>query len=209
MDKFNASKNVDTARLEKLFLEKGTLKVLKKNEYMVRQNDKTNHIGFVTSGTFRLTRIDTNGNEWIVGYSFENDFVCDYPSLINRTSATVSIKATTDCEVYLLPLSELNQFWETDMETQRLGRRIAETMFAEIYQRLLRFYCDTPEQRYQALMKRCPDLQERISLKEIALFLGVTPETLSRIRKKQQQKYCHHNDKQNDYGNLHSLRQTT
>ena len=176
MDKFNASKNVDTARLEKLFLEKGTLKVLKKNEYMVRQNDKTNHIGFVTSGTFRLTRIDTNGNEWIVGYSFENDFVCD------------SIKATTDCEVYLLPLSELNQFWETDMETQRLGRRIAETMFAEIYQRLLRFYCDTPEQRYQALMKRCPDLQERISLKEIALFLGVTPETLSRIRKKQQQK---------------------
>lgn len=188
MNKFNASKNVDTARLEKLFLEKGTLKVLKKNEYMVRQNDKTNHIGFVTSGTFRLTRIDTNGNEWIVGYSFENDFVCDYPSLINRTSATVSIKATTDCEVYLLPLSELNQFWETDMETQRLGRRIAETMFAEIYQRLLRFYCDTPEQRYQALMKRCPDLQERISLKEIALFLGVTPETLSRIRKKQQQK---------------------
>ena len=84
--------------------------MLKKNEYMVRQNDKTNHIGFVTSGTFRLTRIDTNGNEWIVGYSFENDFVCDYPSLINRTSATVSIKATTDCEVYLLPLSELNQF---------------------------------------------------------------------------------------------------
>ena len=74
------------------------------------------------------------------------------------------------------------------METQRLGRRIAETMFAEIYQRLLGFYCDTPEQRYQTLMKRCPDLQELITSKEIALFLGVTPETLSRIRKKQLQK---------------------
>ena len=188
MSKFNANEGVNVTRLEKLFLENGTLKTFRRNDYMVRQNNKTNHIGFVTSGTFRLTRIDTNGNEWIVGYSFENDFVCDYPSLINRTSATVSIKATTDCEVYLLPLSELNQFWETDMDTQRLGRQIAEAMFAEIYQRLLRFYCDTPEQRYQALMKRCPDLQERISLKEIALFLGVTPETLSRIRKKQQQK---------------------
>lgn len=127
MDKFNASESVDATRLEKLFLESGTPKILRKNEYMVRQNDKTNHIGFVTSGIFRLTRIDTNGNEWIVGYSFENDFVCDYPSLINRTDATVSIQATNDCEVYLLPLSELNQFWETDMETQRLGRRIAET----------------------------------------------------------------------------------
>lgn len=70
MDKFNANESVDTARLEKLFLESGTLKILRKNEYMVRQNDKTNHIGFVTSGIFRLTRIDTNGNEWIVGCSF-------------------------------------------------------------------------------------------------------------------------------------------
>ena len=94
-----------------------------------------------------------------------------YPSLINKTAATVNIQATTDCEIYLLPLSELNQFWETDMDTQRLGRYIAETMFAEIYQRLLGFYCDSPEQRYQALMKRCPNLQELITLKEIALFL--------------------------------------
>ena len=83
MDKFNANESVDTTRLEKLFLESGTLKVFRKNEYMVRQNDKTNRIGFVASGIFRLTRIDTNDNEWIVGYSFENDFVCDYPSLIN------------------------------------------------------------------------------------------------------------------------------
>ena len=98
--------------------------------------------------------------------------------------ATVNIQASTNCEVYLLSLNRLNQFWETDMNTQRLGRRIAETMFAEIYQRLLGFYCDTPEQRYQALMKRCPDLQEKLSLKEIAHFLGITPETLSRIRKK-------------------------
>ncbi len=188
MDKFNANKSINTVRLEKLFLEKGIPKILRKKEYMVRQNEKTNHIGFVLSGIFRLTRIDTNGNEWIVGYSFKNDCVCDYPSLINKTAATVNIQATTDCEIYLLPLSELNQFWETDMDTQRLGRYIAETMFAEIYQRLLGFYCDSPEQRYQALMKRCPNLQELITLKEIALFLGVTPETLSRIRKKLQQK---------------------
>ena len=128
---------------------------------------------------------DANGNTWIVGYSFANDFVCDYPSFMKQTVSTVTIQASTECEVYLLPLSKLNQFWETDMDTQRLGRQIAETMFAEIYQRLLGFYCDTPEQRYHALMKRCPGLQEKLSFKEIAQFLGITPETLSRIRKKQ------------------------
>lgn len=104
---------------------------------------------------------------------------------IKQAISTVNIQATTECEVYLLSLNRLNQFWETDIDTQRLGRQIAETMFDEIYQRLLGFYCDSPEQRYRSLMKRCPDLQEKLSLKEIAQFLGITPETLSRIRKKQ------------------------
>lgn len=185
MDKFNTKDNQpDTSRLEKLFLEEGVFAKFRKNDYLVRQNEKTNQIGFVTSGILRLSHTDANANEWIVGYSFVNDFVCDYPSFIKQVTSTVAIQASTECEVYLLSLNRLNQFWETDMNTQRLGRQIAETMFAEIYQRLLGFYCDTPEQRYQSLMKRCPDLQEKLSLKEIAQFLGITPETLSRIRKK-------------------------
>ena len=186
MDKFNVKDSPpDTSRLEKLFLGEGLLMKIKKNEYLVQQNEKNNQIGFVVSGIFRLSHTDANGNTWIVGYSFANDFVCDYPSFMKQTVSTVTIQASTECEVYLLPLSKLNQFWETDMDTQRLGRQIAETMFAEIYQRLLGFYCDTPEQRYHALMKRCPGLQEKLSFKEIAQFLGITPETLSRIRKKQ------------------------
>ena len=96
MDKFNANESVDATRLKKLLLESGTPKILRKNEYMVHQNDKTNHIGFVTSGIFRLTRIDTNENEWIVDYSFENDFVCDYPSLIlNYYGNLHSLRQTT------------------------------------------------------------------------------------------------------------------
>lgn len=66
MDKFNANKSVDTTRLEKLFLESGTPKILRKNEYIVCQNDKTNHISLVTSGIFFLTRIDTNGSEGLL-----------------------------------------------------------------------------------------------------------------------------------------------
>ena len=155
MDIFNSNNTfLDCSVLENLFLEKGILKSFNKNDYFLRQGDKARHIGYVATGFFRLSRIDTNGNEWITGYSFEHDFVCDYPSFMKQTVSTVTIQASTECEVYLLPLSKLNQFWETDMDTQRLGRQIAETMFAEIYQRLLGFYCDTPEQRYHALMKR-------------------------------------------------------
>ena len=86
---------------------------IKKNEYLVQQNEKNNQIGFVVSGIFRLSHTDANGNTWIVGYSFANDFVCDYPSFMKQTVSTVTIQASTECEVYLLPLSKLNQFWET------------------------------------------------------------------------------------------------
>ena len=49
---------------------------------------------------------------------------------------------------------------------------------------MLQAYCDSPEQRYITLMQRCPNLKEEVSLKEIASFIGVTPETVSHIRKK-------------------------
>ena len=105
-----------------------------------------------------------------------------YPALRQGSEASVNIQAAVDSAIYLLPWENLNVFWETDMDTQRLGRTIAETMFSEIAQRLYGFY-DTPEQRYIRLMQRCPRIQERLTLKEIASFLGVTPETVSRIRK--------------------------
>lgn len=183
MDKFNSNNApLDCSVLEELFVQKGTLKSFEKNEYLAHQNEKMKYIGYVVAGMFRLSRIDTNGNEWIIGYSFEHDFVCDYPAMIQNVGAFINIQASIDSTIYLLPWNELSIFWETNMDTQRLGRNIAETMFSEITQRLYSFY-DTPEQRYITLMQRCPQLQERLTLKEIASFIGVTPETVSRIRK--------------------------
>lgn len=185
MDKFNGyNKELDFSKLENFFIERGILKSFGKKEYFVRQNEKTKYIGFVKSGIFRLTRIDIYGNEWIIGYAFENEFLSDYPALIKQTEASINIQASESSEVYILVLNELEEFWERSMDTQRLGRQIAETMFTEIYQRLINFYCDTPEQRYKDLMERCPKLKEYVPLKEIASFLRVTPETVSHIRRK-------------------------
>ena len=108
MDKFNIKdSHPNISRLEKLFLEEGVLTKFKKNEYLVQQIEKTNQIGFIMSGMFRLSHIDADANEWIVGYSFVNDFVCDYPSFIKQATSTVNIQATTECEVYLLSLNHV------------------------------------------------------------------------------------------------------
>lgn len=179
---------IDFSGFKKLFLEKGKSIEFKKKDYFVRQNEPCKYVGFVESGIFRYTRIDNDGNEPIVGYSFTEDFVCDYPSLIKHTGSLTNIQAVTDCSVYMLSMNELNDFWETNMNTQRFGRLVAEEIFITQYKRLLEFYCDTPEQRYISLLERCPDLPQYITLKEIASFLGVTPETVSHIRRKLLQK---------------------
>lgn len=86
--------------------------------------------------------------------------------------------------MYSLSVHDLHDYWEFNKDTQRLGRLIAEELFVEMYGRLLQFYCDTPEQRYIKLLQRCPNLPQYITLKEIASYLGVTPETISKIRRK-------------------------
>ena len=150
---------IDFSEFKKHFLEKGKSIEIKKKDYFVRQNEPCKYVGFVESGIFRYTRIDNAGNEPV-----------------------------TDCSVYVLSMKELNDFWETSINTQRFGRLVAEEIFVEMYQRLLGFYCDTAEQRYVALLKRCTNLPQHITLKEIASFLGVTPETVSHIRRKLRQK---------------------
>lgn len=189
MVNFNEYMNeIDFSGFKNLFLEKGKSLEFKKKDYFVRQNEPCKYVGFVQSGIFRYTRINNEGDEHIVGYSFTDNFVCDYPSLIKRLGSLTNIQAITDCAVFVLSTKELTDYWETNMNTQRFGRMVAEEHFVEIYRRLLDFYCNTPEQRYTSLLDRCPDLPQYITLKEIASFLGVTPETVSHIRRKLLQK---------------------
>ena len=87
---------IDFSEFEKYFLEKGKSIEIKKKDYFVRQNEPCKYVGFVESGLFRYTRINTVGNESIVGYSFTEEFVCDYPSLIKHTGSLTNIQAVTD-----------------------------------------------------------------------------------------------------------------
>lgn len=186
---FNEYMNeIDFSEFRKLFLENGKSIEIRKKDYFVRQNEPCKYVGFIESGIFRYTRINNEGNEHIVGYSFTEDFVCDYPSFIKYAGSLTNIQAVTNCSVYALSMKELTDFWETNMDTQRFGRLVAEEISIAQYKRLLDFYCDSAELRYIALLQRCPNLLQHITLKEIASFLGVTPETVSHIRKKLLQK---------------------
>lgn len=184
MNDFNSYMNgLDYSDFKNLFQEKGTLRTYRKKDFFVRQGAISRFTGWVDNGIFQYTYLDEEGTECIVGYAFPNEFVCDYSSFMKEKASLVNIQAITDCTVRELSYHDVVEYWETNYETQRFGRLAAESLFEMIYKRLLDFYC-TPETRYLRLIKRCPNLKEVVPLKNIASFLGVTPETVSHIRKK-------------------------
>jgi CRP-like cAMP-binding protein len=184
MNEFNTYlKNLDYSHVKDLCVEKGKLRTYRKKDFFICQNEIERFAGWVKEGTFQYTYVDEEGEEHIVGYSFTNEFVCDYSSFMKGCLSLVNIQAIADCSVYEISSHDLIEYWETNMETQRFGRYVAENLYEMVYERLLDLYC-SPEIRYKKLIKRCPDLKEAVPLKNIASFLGVTPETISRIRRK-------------------------
>lgn len=169
--------------LRQFFREKGVVQEYQKNEFFMPQGQTQNYVGFILKGGFRYVRCTAEGTVQIVGYSFENDFVVDYGAFQTREPAAIGGQAIKHSTVLRATYDELNAFYDHCLSPNLRGR-VSETFFEDIYGRLLPLYCDSPEKRYQRLVKRYPDILNLVSLKEIASLIKTTPETLSRIRKK-------------------------
>lgn len=184
MENFNYyQKNLSLHLLRNFFLEHGKQHTYRKKDFFIRQHEVSRSAGWVESGSFEYSFTDEEGLEHIVGYAFENEFVCDYSSFIKSQQSKVSIQAISDCVVYEIALNELVTYWEGNLEKLKEGKKAAENLYELAYDRFLDSYC-SPMIRYKKLMSRCPKLKEKVPLRSIASFLGVTPETISHIRKK-------------------------
>lgn len=172
------------APLAELFRREGESLSVPKDGCFSFQQVRNRCSGLVEEGAFRYVHATEAGERHVVGYAFAGEFVGDYISMRNDAPAWVSIEAMCDSRVLTLTGERLEKFYRTDAAHERLGRTVAEHMLAEIYERLLQSYVSTPQERYESLLARCPGLLELVSLRELASFLGVRPETLSRIRRR-------------------------
>lgn len=166
------------------FLKQGQCREMKKKEYFTRQGSLATQGAYIQEGIFRYVCTDDRGREHIVGYSFAGEYIGDYPACLKREKAKVSIQAAGDSRIYYASAEEIKKFLTINETTQNLERILAEELFVQTYKRLLDIYCKTPAELYADMLERYPDFQNYITLKEIASFLRVTPETISHIRKK-------------------------
>ncbi len=165
-------------RTIELFLNTGKKRTFGRNEFFLKEGQKSDLIGYVAEGGFRHLISASDGREQVAGYSFIGEFIQVFPAFAPDTSA-VSVQSIRDSTVFVLKKEEVygHQTWEYRC-------RCAEIARDDLYARLLVMHRGTPEERYRSLIGHAPNILNEVSLKEIASFLRMTPETLSRVRKK-------------------------
>jgi CRP-like cAMP-binding protein len=150
-------------------------------EQILRQGEHCNFIAFIHEGSFRFY-YDKDGIEKITAFNFKGDFVSNYRSFLTGKPSDHYIEAMQDSVIYKINLQELNSLYDKHKNIERLGRLIAENLYLMVASRLDSFMFHTPEERYRALIVRNSRLLNEVPQYMIASYLGVKPETLSRIR---------------------------
>lgn len=152
--------------------------------YILQAGEDCDWIGFVASGTLRAfydLDADQQLNLLLVA---SGEFINDYESFITRMPAQFTIQALSTVTLVVLSRTVLDELYAESMFWNTFGRKVAEQLFLSSKARLEHFFVQNPEDRYHHLLAKHPDFFQKFPLKHIASYLGVTPQSLSRIRKR-------------------------
>lgn len=166
-----------------LFVSKLNFKTYKKNEYILKQGEICTQVVFLTKGCFRYF-YNIDGDEKTGQFFFENSWYTDMESFISGEPSEQSIQAIESLECYVINKNDLYDLYDCSKTFERFGRLIIEFSFIGIKKKNKMLTNLNPEERYLQLLQTRPKVVERVSQIHIASYLGIKPESLSRIRKR-------------------------
>ena len=152
-----------------------------KGQLIVETDQRCTDLYFIEKGLVRGYYYD-EGKEITNWFAQENEFATSFYAFIAVKPSLENIQALEDCDLVKLPHSILQDLYARFPETERLGRMITENYYIKLEERLLSIQFKSAKERYQTLSKSKSSLLQRTSLGQIASYLGITQETLSRIR---------------------------
>ncbi|MEO6453427.1 MAG: Crp/Fnr family transcriptional regulator [Ginsengibacter sp.] len=156
-------------------------KVVKKNNYLLRQGDTCKDLVFVQKGCLRLYYLKDD-IEVSVWFAFQQSSAIEIYSFISENPSDYFLQAIEDSEVLYLPKTELNKLYQYQPKMHEMMRNFWEDVILNLLNRFTALQKDSAEKRYLDLLNK-PDYLETIPQKYLASFIGVTPTSLSRIRK--------------------------
>jgi CRP-like cAMP-binding protein len=158
-------------------------KYFAKGEHFLLAGDVCREAAFIETGVFRFY-INTEERDATYYFAAENEFICDYPSFLPQLPSDKNIQALEPAEIRLISFDDLQRFYHEVRFSERFGRLIAEEIFVDSIQQLASFYQDKPAVRYQNFVCRFPQLVQRLPQYYIASYVGIKPQSLSRIRRR-------------------------
>ncbi|MET3535760.1 Crp/Fnr family transcriptional regulator [Chryseobacterium limigenitum] len=181
----NIAKHIDLEDFEKdLIKSKLHLKMVRKNDVLLESGSYCREIYFVTSGCLRIFQHHEDGTETSVLFCPENWWASDIVSFSQGQPSTFSIEALEDGVVTTINAVNLEELYRQIPKLERFFRILFQNGFALYQRRLTLALSSSAEIRYNLFSKQYPNLINRVALKHIASYLGITPVFLSIIRKK-------------------------
>jgi CRP-like cAMP-binding protein len=163
-------------------------KKIRKRQFLLQEGEISKSIAFVNSGCLRVYTIDNKGTEHIIQFAIKDWWVSDLQSFLCGSPAIYNIDALQDSEVLLLEKSAREKLLEAVPKIERLFRLLQEANYIATHNRINDTLSISSEERYLKFIKTYPRLVEQIPQNMIASYLGITPQSLSRIRKELTQK---------------------
>ena len=159
------------------------IKQLKKKGFLLQGGKICNFVGFIADGTIRHFHLK-DGVEKTCDISFENSWVTDFQSFLHNTAGVMNLQAMETTTVFMVTNTNLNKLYKECSKYETFGRLMAEQVAQRATEIAMSLSSEKPEERFQNFFKKQSDLFQRVPQKYIANFLGVSPESLSRIQKR-------------------------
>ena len=156
---------------------------LKKGDYFLRQGDNSSHIAFVVKGLFRMSYLTEDGKEFTKGFLPENDFLVPYSALIEKRESYFSIEALEDSTIVVIDYLKWKELLKEEISWNKFLIVILEQAFCKKERREREFLLFDAKTRYESFLNTYPKLSHRIKQHILASYLGISPVTLSNLRK--------------------------
>lgn len=173
-----------TAEEQKYFCSLLRAKKLRKRQYLLQAGDVSRFEQFINRGLLRAYYLDEQGHERIVQFALEGWWIGDMASFFSGLPATLTIEAMEDSELFQIDRNDFDSLLATVPKFERFFRILLTNAYIAHQRRVLSHLTGSAEDRYRELQTKYPAFEQRIPLRHIASYLGVTPEFLSRMRKR-------------------------
>ena len=181
----NLTKHIELTDKEKeIFLSALKMKKVKRHQFLGEAGEVSRYQNFVTKGCLRSYYIDENGFEHNVQFAIEDWWIGDMASFLTEKPASLYIEALEDSELLQLDSPTMDELYMRIPNLERFFRILLQNAFIAFEQRIISVISRTAEERYLEFSNKYPQLEQRLPQIHIASYLGITPEFLSKLKKK-------------------------